>query len=43
MCGYFRIGCIDFMLNNKRLVDFTNLFSWNNFMKGAEIILKYFQ
>ena len=26
MCGYFCIGCIDFMLAGKSLTDFTNLF-----------------
>ena len=31
MCGYFCIGFIDFKLNNKRMIDFTNLFSPNNF------------
>ena len=25
MCGYFHIGFINFMLNNKRLAHFTNL------------------
>ena len=29
----FCIGFTDFTLNNKRLVDFTNLFSSNNFSK----------
>ena len=31
MCGYFCIGFIDFMLKDKSLTDFTNLFSPNNF------------
>ena len=31
MCGYFCIGCIDFMLAGKTLTDFTKLFSPNNF------------
>ena len=31
MCGYFRIGFIDFMLAGKTLTEFTNLFSPNNF------------
>ena len=26
MCGYFCIGFIDFMLNGKSLLDYTNLF-----------------
>ena len=39
---YFSIGFIDFMCNNKRLKDFTNLFSLNSFMKSDKIILEYF-
>ena len=31
MCGYFCIGFIDFMLKDKSLTDFTNLFSPNYF------------
>ena len=31
MCGYFCIGFIDFMLAEKTLTEFTNLFSPNNF------------
>ena len=31
MCGYFCIGFIDFMLAEKTLTDFTNLFLPNNF------------
>ena len=42
-CGYFCIGFIDFMPINERLVEFTNLFSANNFKKNDEIILEYFQ
>ena len=26
MCGYFCIGVIDFMLADKKLIDYTNLF-----------------
>ena len=33
MCGYFRIGFIDFMLKGKSLLDFTNLFSPNDYKK----------
>ena len=42
MCGYFCIGFIDFMLKDKSLTDFTNLFSSNNFKKNDGIILNYF-
>ena len=42
MCGYFRIGFIDFMLKGKDLIDFTNLFSPNNFKENDDMILNYF-
>ena len=29
MCGYFSVGFIDFMLKDKCLLDYTNLFSPN--------------
>ena len=43
MCGYFCIGFIDFMLKDKSLTDFTNLFSPNDFKKNDDIILNYFE
>ena len=33
MCGYFCIGFIHFMLKGKNLLDFTNLFSPNEYEK----------
>ena len=42
MCGYFCIGFINFMFNGKSLIDYTNLFSPNDFNKNDDIILKYF-
>ena len=39
MHGYFRIGFIDFMLKNKILADFTNLFLPKNFRKNDNVIL----
>ena len=42
MCGYFCIGFINFMFNDKSLTDYTNLFSPNNFKKKDDIILNYF-
>ena len=33
MCEYFYIGIIDFMLKDKSLTNFTNLFSPNGFKK----------
>ena len=42
MCGYFCIRFIDFMLAGKKLTDYTNIFSPNNFKKNDDIILNYF-
>ena len=43
MCGYFCIGFIDFMLADKKLSDFTTLFSPYDFDKNDKIILCYFR
>ena len=43
MCRYFCIGFIDFMLKGKSLLEYTNLFSPNEYEKNDKIILKYFQ
>ena len=43
MCGCFCIGFIDFMLIGKRLSQYINLFSPNDYEKNDKIILKYFQ
>ena len=43
MCVYFCTGNIDFMLEGKSLVDYTNLFSTNIYEKKNKMILKYFQ
>ena len=43
MCGYFFIGFIDFMLKAKTLLDYTNLFSPNDYEKNNKKIQKYFQ
>ena len=43
MCGgHFCIGLIDFMLKGKRLLDYTSLFSPNDYEKNDKILLKYF-
>ena len=42
MCGYFCIGFIDFMLKDKRLTDFANLFTPHNLKKNDEVVLYYF-
>ena len=43
MCGYFCIGFIDFMLAGKKLTDFINLLSPQEFKKNDDIILSYFK
>ena len=43
MCRYFCIGFIDFMLKGKSLLEYTNLFSPNEYKKNDRIILTYFQ
>ena len=43
MCGYFCIGFIDFMLADKKLTDYTSLFSLYDFKKNDDIILSYFK
>ena len=43
MRGYFCIGFIDFMLADKKLTDFTNLFSPYDFDKNDQIIISYFK
>ena len=42
-CRYCCIEFIDFMLKDKNLLDYTNLFSPNEYEKNDKIILKYFQ
>ena len=43
MRGYFYIGCIDFILKGQSLLDYTNLFSPNEYEKNDKTILRYFQ
>ena len=43
MRGYFYTGFIDIMLKGKSLLNYTNLFSPNDYEKNDKIILKYFQ
>ena len=43
MCGCFCIGFIGFMLKDKSLLVYTNLFSPNDYEKNDKIILQYFQ
>ena len=41
--GFFCIGFIDFMLKCKSLVNYTNLFSPNEYKKNHKKLVKYFQ
>ena len=43
ICGYFCMGFIDFMLKGDSLLDYTNLFSPNEYEKNDKVVLKYFQ
>ena len=42
MCGYFHIEFVNFMLKGKTLLEYTNLFSPNEYETNDKIILKYF-
>ena len=42
MSGQFYTGFIDFMLQGKSLLHYTNLFSPNEYEKNDEIIVRYF-
>ena len=41
MCGYFCIRFIDFILKGQSLLDYTDVFSPNDYEKNDKIILKY--
>ena len=43
MSRYFCIGFIDFILKGKSLLDYTNLFSPNEYEKNSKILQNYFQ
>ena len=42
MCGYVSIGFVYFALKGKTLLDYTNLFSPNDYEENDKIILKHF-
>ena len=42
MCGYLCIGFTDFMLNGKSFLDYTNLFSPDEYKKNDKVILEIF-
>ena len=43
MCGYFCIEFINYMLKGKKLLDYTNLFSPNNFQENDQVIKRIFK
>ena len=43
MCGYFCIEFIHHMLKGKKLLDYTNLFSPNDFKKNDRVIKRIFK
>ena len=43
MCGYFCIEFINCMLKDKTLLDYTNLFSPNDFKKNDQVIKRIFK
>ena len=43
MCGNFCTGFIDFVLKDKSLLEYTNLFSPNYYEKNDKVILKNFR
>ena len=42
MCGYFCIGFSNLILKGNSLLEYTNLFSPNDYEKNDKTILKYF-
>ena len=43
MCGFYCIAFIEYMLAGKTLLDYTNLFSLNDYKKNDKIRYKYFE
>ena len=43
MCGFYCITVIEYMIAGKNLLDYTNLFSPNDYQKNDKIIYKYFK
>ena len=43
MCGFYGIAFIEYMLPGKTLLDYTNLFSLNDYKKNGIIVYKYFK
>ena len=43
ICGFYCIAFIEYMLAGKTLLDYTNLFSPNDYKKNGKIIYEYFK
>ena len=43
MYGYFCVRFTDFVSKDKSLLDYTNLFSLNEYEKNDKTVLEYFQ
>ena len=43
MCGFYCIAFIEYMLAGKSWLDYTNLFSLNDFKNIGNVINKYFK
>ena len=43
MCRFYCITFIEYMVTGKTLLDYTNLFSLNDYKKNDKIIYKYFK
>ena len=43
MCGFYCIAFIEYILERKTLLDYTNLFSPNDYKKNGKIKYKYFK
>ena len=42
MCGYFCVGFIDFVLKGRSWLEYTNLFSPNDYEKNGKVMLNIF-
>ena len=43
MCGFYCIAFTEYVLAGKSLLNYTNLFSPNDYKKNGKIICKYFK
>ena len=43
MCGFYCIAFIEYIIAVKTLLDYTNLFSPNDYKKSDKIIYEYFK